>query len=220
MSQSNLRHRGGDGRAGRLASLGAKWWRERSMRTLMCTALLVTIALPAWSARVRDVRVGKHPTFTRVVFELDRPAGYKLERHSPTAGVSELVVSLDAAAADELLRVPKQKLVDGVTVESQGGRSVVRIQLGQAGLRLKEMTLSQPSRIVLDVLAKDVPKQAAKPATKPAAKLTVTASSAATKAAQEAKAAVAANPMGSSDLEKTDCKAMEPIFKKYTKKKK
>jgi TRAP-type C4-dicarboxylate transport system substrate-binding protein len=40
------------------------------------------------------------------------------------------------------------------------------------------------------------------------------------KFAEEAKAAVAANPMGSSDLEKTDCKAMEPIFQKYEKKKK
>ena len=33
-----------------------------------------------------------------------------------------------------------------------------------------------------------------------------------------AKAAVAANPPGSSWLEKTDCAALEPIFQKYTKK--
>jgi TRAP-type C4-dicarboxylate transport system substrate-binding protein len=38
------------------------------------------------------------------------------------------------------------------------------------------------------------------------------------KFAQEAKAAVKANPMGSSDLEKTDCSKLEPIFQKYTKK--
>lgn len=37
------------------------------------------------------------------------------------------------------------------------------------------------------------------------------------KFAQEAKAAVKANPMGSNWLEKTDCKAMEPIFSKYVK---
>jgi C4-dicarboxylate-binding protein DctP len=35
------------------------------------------------------------------------------------------------------------------------------------------------------------------------------------KFAAEAKAAVAKHPMGSSDLEKTDCKAMEPMFSKY-----
>jgi len=40
------------------------------------------------------------------------------------------------------------------------------------------------------------------------------------KFAEEAKAAVAKHPMGSSDLEKTDCKAMEPMFTKYVKKKK
>jgi TRAP-type C4-dicarboxylate transport system substrate-binding protein len=38
------------------------------------------------------------------------------------------------------------------------------------------------------------------------------------KFAEEAKAAVAANPLGSSDLEKTDCAAMEPMFTKYVKK--
>ena len=38
--------------------------------------------------------------------------------------------------------------------------------------------------------------------------------------ATEAKAAVAKNPIGSNWLEKTDCKAMEPTFAKYTKKKK
>ena len=39
------------------------------------------------------------------------------------------------------------------------------------------------------------------------------------KFAMEAKAAVAANPMGSNWLEKTDCAAMEPMFTKYVKKK-
>ena len=34
----------------------------------------------------------------------------------------------------------------------------------------------------------------------------------------EAKAAVAANPMGSDPLEKTDCEALKPYFSKYTKK--
>jgi TRAP-type C4-dicarboxylate transport system substrate-binding protein len=37
--------------------------------------------------------------------------------------------------------------------------------------------------------------------------------------AKEASAAVAANPPGSNWLEKTDCSVLEPIFKKYTKKK-
>jgi hypothetical protein len=39
------------------------------------------------------------------------------------------------------------------------------------------------------------------------------------KFAMEAEIAVAKNPIGSSWLEKTDCKTMEPIWAKYTKKK-
>jgi TRAP-type C4-dicarboxylate transport system substrate-binding protein len=38
------------------------------------------------------------------------------------------------------------------------------------------------------------------------------------KFAAEAKAAVKANPVGSSELEKTDCAKLEPIFQKYTRK--
>ena len=49
------------------------------------------------TAEVVEVRVGRHPEFTRVVFELDRAAGYRIERSDPSSDVHELVVSLDVA---------------------------------------------------------------------------------------------------------------------------
>jgi hypothetical protein len=54
--------------------------------------LLGCVALPAWSASVREVRVGRHPEFTRLVFELDEQAGYRVKRSH-----TDLVVTVEAA---------------------------------------------------------------------------------------------------------------------------
>lgn len=105
------------------------------------------IAAPAWATRVTDVRVGRHPTFTRVVFELDGPAGYKLDR----SGSAELVVTLNASGKAQQLALPKS-LIDRIDVSSQGPTTVARIRLARAGLGLKELMLNSPSRIVFDVL--------------------------------------------------------------------
>jgi len=114
-----------------------------------CVLLLAGVAS---AARVTDVRVGRHDEFTRVVFELDQPAGYKIERAEPSPGVSELVVSLDAAASPRSLSTDGPR-VRGVEVEpTRGSRSRARIRLGGGGLRLKEMILTGPPRIVLDVM--------------------------------------------------------------------
>jgi hypothetical protein len=115
-------------------------------------SLLMLIATPAWSARIVDIRMGQHPDFSRVVFELDSPVGYKVERRSPSAGGSELIVSLNASAQARTLR-RKLKFIESVEVRSRAGRSTVYVRLRGDGLKLKEMILANPPRIVLDVLA-------------------------------------------------------------------
>jgi len=51
---------------------------RRFSRIAAALAALAILVGPAWSARVVEVRVGNHPKFTRVVFELDAPAGYRI----------------------------------------------------------------------------------------------------------------------------------------------
>ena len=65
---------------------------------LMLVLASMLSAASAMAAEIVEVRVGRHPTFTRVVFELDRAAGYRIERSHPSPGVSELVVSLEATS--------------------------------------------------------------------------------------------------------------------------
>ena len=121
------------------------------MWTLFVALGLLVCAVPALAAEIVEVRVGKHPTFTRVVFELDRAAGYRIERSDPSMDVAELIVSLEATSIPRSIS-RNNALIEQVDVEPQGRRSVARVRLSQEGLRLKEMILANPPRIVLDLL--------------------------------------------------------------------
>jgi len=140
---------------------------RRWVGALVGVAALVVLATPAWATRVTDVRVGKHPTYTRVVFELDRPSGYQLERNEPAPGIAELVVSLRAASIPSKIAPPKDSLIESIEIRSDGKRMTAHIRLVRGGLRLKEMMLSEPARIVLDVVD-GTAEQNAKVSSKPA----------------------------------------------------
>ena len=135
---------------------------QRSARQLVCVAALVSVALvsvaaPAFAATLGKVRVGRHPTFTRVVFEFDAPAGYQIERRAG-ADATELIVTLNAASRSRKI-VTGSPLVASVLVDSGVDRSVARIRLKDPGLRLKEMILSNPPRLVLDVMGRDLERK-------------------------------------------------------------
>ncbi|HVH18219.1 MAG TPA: hypothetical protein VNF72_07960 [Myxococcota bacterium] len=128
--------------------------------------------LPLWPAaasEVVQVRVGEHPEFTRVVFELDGRAGYRVERKTGPQG-TEFVVTLDASSATRKL---SRRSSDVALVDVTGGdHAVARIRLRKGDLALKEMILSNPYRIVLDVMRAEPVVAKAKPAPtqKPVAK--------------------------------------------------
>jgi outer membrane biosynthesis protein TonB len=129
----------------------------------------------ARAAEVVEVRVGRHPDFTRVVFELDRSAGYRIERSDPSAKEAELIISLEAGSIPRRIQ-SSQSFIEQVVVEPSGTRSIARIRLARGGLRLKEMILASPPRIVLDVIAeKDATTVAAQSARTPAATKTAAA---------------------------------------------
>jgi len=140
--------RWGMARAGRRAGVP----RSSTAAAAVALLLLASSSAPVWAARVVDVRVGKHAEFTRVVFELDRPTGYRIERRSLDSGKAELLILLDARAESRKLKAGRT-LVEGVEVKPEGQRSIGRVRLLDGDLRLKEMILANPPRIVLDVLS-------------------------------------------------------------------
>ncbi|MEE8581837.1 MAG: hypothetical protein V3T33_09635 [Myxococcota bacterium] len=140
--------------------------RRIALTALALGATVLLSGMPARAANVVGIRLGTHEDYSRVVFELDAPAGYRIERNELAPGVAELVVSLDAGTN---LRGPKvgNRLIERVDIESRGpSSSIARIRLKGTGLRLKEMILANPPRIVLDILRKRVAKPAPRATTK------------------------------------------------------
>lgn len=171
---------------------------------LACSAL----AFSARAAEVRDVRVGRHPTFTRVVFELDDRAGYQIER---AGDKSSVVVKLEARSGARSLTT-KVDLVSKVELEPSGSRSIARIQLAKPGLPIKEMILASPPRIVLDFLMPEEAERIARSESSPAPR--------AKKSAPALQPAVVAEPKSAKSLpkaapaekiEKTIEKKSEPV---------
>ena len=115
-----------------------------------CVAALLLSAPSALAVEVVDVRVGQHEKYTRVVFELNDATGYQIERSENARG-KELVISLDARTQPAEFSFDKG-LIEVLSVEQKGNRAVARIQLRKTGLGLKEMTLADPARLVVDVL--------------------------------------------------------------------
>ncbi len=106
------------------------------------------LASHAGAAELVEIRVGVHPGFTRVVFELDSEAGYSIAR--PAAGADELVVDL---AAHSLRRVvtSRSDLVETVRIEPSERGSVARIRLRGGAVQVADMLLLHPPRVVVDL---------------------------------------------------------------------
>jgi len=115
--------------------------------------------------------VGNHPTFTRLVFEMDSSTGYQVERRAGTDGAEQLIVTLEASThAREIMS--KSVGIESVRVAEGANRAVAQIQLRKSGLQMKEMILSNPPRIVLDFVhsAAAVAELTGDPYSKPAPK--------------------------------------------------
>ncbi|MBW1683957.1 MAG: hypothetical protein JRS35_02730 [Deltaproteobacteria bacterium] len=109
------------------------------------------LAGPAWGSKVVEVRIGNHPTFTRVVFELDAPAGYGIERRTVEEGASEILVTLEASSTPRSV-MSRSAMVERVAVQDGRARSVAHIRLKKSPSRVKELILSNPPRIVFDLM--------------------------------------------------------------------
>ena len=108
------------------------------------------VAGAASGAEVVKVRVGNHPTYTRVVFELDAAAGYRIEKRQ-TGGTNEIRVTLEAGSRSLLLD-KKTVMVEKLALDQSPDGAVARIQLRKTPSRVKELILSNPPRIVFDLV--------------------------------------------------------------------
>jgi hypothetical protein len=102
------------------------------------------------AASVVDVRIGRHPTFTRVVFELDAPAGYRIQ-HEASEGTHAVLVTLEASSEVRQIDSPSL-MVESVGIAEGLDQALARIVLRRPSPQLREMILAKPPRIVFDVM--------------------------------------------------------------------
>jgi hypothetical protein len=105
--------------------------------------------------------VGKHPSYTRVVFELDGAADYTIR---PTGEAREIVVDLEADGRRRVM-TSRSDLVESVSIQPADAGAVARIRLSTGPVHVTEMLLSDPPRIVLDLRAEIPATAAAEPVT-------------------------------------------------------
>lgn len=135
----------------------------RRMVFVLCAALLLVASQSLAAAKIVNVRVGHHPEYDRIVFDLDGWAAYQV--HSISG--NEIIVRVLAGSEPTQINTEKG-LVRSVEVTPNGQRSEVRIRLRTADVRVKDSTLQSPARIVIDV--RKAGKTAATPTPKPTPK--------------------------------------------------
>ncbi|MGI9431523.1 MAG: hypothetical protein ACR2PQ_04880 [Myxococcota bacterium] len=171
-------------------------WRQ----VAIAACLAVWLPLPALGAKLVEVRVGRHPGYTRVVLQTDTPVAYTLTR-SQSGNVR---IELGADAAPRRL-ASKSDVLREVIVENTGEGALARLRLHRSDVAVKEMVLKSPPRIVLD-LTPGVAQPAVAAATKPAPKAEAAA---ATKPAPKSEAAAATKPAPKAEAKPTSVAVKE-----------
>ena len=127
--------------------------RRAERRRRRCAPALVlalgaalTASAPVAAATLREVRIGRHADYTRIVFETDAPVRYRVSRDAS----GELRVRLEASAKPRRVG-SKSEVLREVAVESEGAAAVARLALAKGDVDVREMVLSDPPRIVLDL---------------------------------------------------------------------
>jgi hypothetical protein len=105
---------------------------------------VVLFAAASFASNLKDVRVGPHGEYTRVVLETDTKTSYSLNQSA-----AAVTIELQASAAPKAVTAKSQQL-SWVRVEPQGASTLVRIEL-KGPARVKQMVLTGPNRIVLDL---------------------------------------------------------------------
>ncbi len=132
-------------------------------------ALLCLTAAPAHANRILQVRVGNHPTYTRLVFEMESFAGYQVQRAPGSDASEQLTVTIEASTPPREIQ-SKSIGIESVSVAEGAGKAIAQIRLRKPGLQMKEMILSNPPRIVLDFVhsAEAIQAMSGDPYAKPA----------------------------------------------------
>jgi N-acetylmuramoyl-L-alanine amidase len=133
------------------------------MRTGLCRALLglaaasllagsgVVFGQSTASTMLTQLRVGRHPTYTRIVFELDQPAAYEW-RHQEGANVFSLTLLDTAPASGVPSRLSvRNPHIAAVALSRPTPTATMAVITAKTPLTPHLFTLDHPDRVVVDL---------------------------------------------------------------------
>jgi hypothetical protein len=117
--------------------------------TAVALAALAATASAQGRTHVRDVRVGAHPEFDRVVVELDGPADVAWER-GPEPGAESFYLDADLGRRERIVRTDLAKVG---TITLRAMRVGTQVSLEPQDRRVRAYLLEKPMRLVIDLAA-------------------------------------------------------------------
>jgi N-acetylmuramoyl-L-alanine amidase len=102
---------------------------------------------PRPTVAFEDLRLRSYPSFTRVVIEAAGIVPYTIETARDEVRVRLLGLGLRESQAQEV----EDGLVDGVKLVSRNGGALLRVALAAPAREVKDFTLEDPPRIVIDI---------------------------------------------------------------------
>jgi hypothetical protein len=119
---------------------------------LACTCLVLVAFSIADSATLKDVRLGDHDAFTRVVLEFDITITLPAE-NKDTVG---LVLTFPATRAGLVRKIPnyQSSRIDQLTLWEKGNTLSIRLAFNFENFRYEFLELSDPYRLVVDIFPK------------------------------------------------------------------
>ena len=137
------------------------------LRALLLGLLLCIVGLtdpaPAETAVLKEVRMGNHGRYTRVVFEFSAPVQYQLSENAAAGMVSIRFLE----TTSQVPRMPVSNALDcigTISAAKDGSHTIATITFDPKEVKLNPFTIKGPDRVVLDVFCKTSPAVPVAPA--------------------------------------------------------
>ena len=106
----------------------------------------------AEATQLKNIRIGEHKTFTRIVFDFQNPVRFRepIIKDGGKLSVVFLDSTITTAMRFQKLR-ERTKRVHAIKLTQQGSHLTANITLYSPSFRLKHFSLFSPNRVVLDI---------------------------------------------------------------------
>ena len=137
------------------------------LRAMLLGLLLGVAGLPdpapAETAVLREVRMGSHGKYTRVVFEFSAPVQYQLSENA-AAGIVSIRFLETTSRLPGMSVSDAPDCIDTVSTVQDGGHTLANISFAPKEVKLYPFTIKGPDRVVIDVFCEAAPVAPVAPA--------------------------------------------------------